>query len=367
MTHTHDELQAVKPTRQEQEQADELVTEIAEGIYRLQLPVSMPGLGHVNCYALEDEHGFALIDPGLPSEESWAALRSRLDQLDANVKNVHTAVVTHSHPDHYGGVHRLQADHEIKVITHHDFSSAYAPPDSSEYFEDPDITALDLADDEDIEKFRNHMRRTNPWGTEREPPSPDQIRVWGATGLGINSKIFRPPEANWMVGDLEEVSLGKRSWLAVHTPGHTHDHLCLYSPNDGLFLSGDHVLPTITPHIGGITTLQDPLATFIESLKRMHEFSNVSKVLPAHGHPFVDLTGRAESIIEHHADRLDSIREAGDELGAASVETYMKRLFKQRSWGDMAASETYAHLLHLRFLGEASEEESQGIKIYQIN
>ncbi len=39
MTHTHDELQAVKPLRQEQEQAEELVTEIAEGIYRMQLPV----------------------------------------------------------------------------------------------------------------------------------------------------------------------------------------------------------------------------------------------------------------------------------------------------------------------------------------
>ena len=88
MTHTHDELQAVKPLRQEQEQAEELVTEIAEGIYRMQLPVSMPGLGHVNCYALEDEEGFALIDPGLPSEESWAALRSRLSQLNADVKNL---------------------------------------------------------------------------------------------------------------------------------------------------------------------------------------------------------------------------------------------------------------------------------------
>lgn len=364
MTHAHDELQAVKPTREEQEPANELVTEICDRIYRMQLPVSMPGLGHVNCYALEDDEGFSLVDPGLPSEESWAALKSRLNQVGADIKDVHTAVVTHSHPDHYGGVHRLQADHELKVLTHTDFSSAYAPPDPTEYFEDPDISALDLADDEDIEKFRNHMRRKNPWGTDREPPSSEQIRAWGATGFGINSKIFRPPEANWMVDDLQEVTLGKRSWLAVHTPGHTHDHLCLYDPVDGIFLSGDHVLPTITPHIGGITTLDDPLATFFESLKRMHEFSDVSQVLPAHGHPFTDLSGRADSIIEHHIDRLDLIREAGDELGSASVEIFMRRLFKERSWGDMAASETYAHLLHLRFLGEFSEQENEGIKIY---
>jgi hypothetical protein len=31
----------------------------------------------------------------------------------------------------------------------------------------------------------------------------------------------------------------------------------------------------------------------------------------------------------------------------------MKKLFKQRSWGGMAESETYAHLEHLRLMGSA--------------
>jgi len=31
----------------------------------------------------------------------------------------------------------------------------------------------------------------------------------------------------------------------------------------------------------------------------------------------------------------------------------MKRLFKERSWGGMAESETYAHLEHLRLMGNA--------------
>ena len=38
----------------------------------------MPGLGHVNCYALEDRRGLALVDPGLPGPESWSALTARL-------------------------------------------------------------------------------------------------------------------------------------------------------------------------------------------------------------------------------------------------------------------------------------------------
>ena len=34
----------------------------------------------------------------------------------------------------------------------------------------------------------------------------------------------------------------------------------------------------------------------------------------------------------------------------------MKELFTERSWGDMAASETFAHLEHLRVIGEAEQQ-----------
>ena len=98
----------------------------------------------------------------------------------------------------------------------------------------------------------------------------------------------------------------------------------------------------------------------------MKELDGIELVLPAHGHPFSNLASRSESIIRHHKERLQTIREAGAELGEAPVEKFMKRLFKERSWGDMAASETYAHLEHLRILGEASQSESNGIKNYLI-
>ena len=106
-----DDGEPSRPTRQEQEPASDAVSELAEGLYRLQLPVSMPGLGHVNCYALEDDRGLTLVDPGLPDQGTWEALGRHLVQLDARFDHVHTVVATHSHPDHYGGVHRLRAEH----------------------------------------------------------------------------------------------------------------------------------------------------------------------------------------------------------------------------------------------------------------
>ena len=43
----------------------------------------------------------------------------------------------------------------------------------------------------------------------------------------------------------------------------------------------------------------------------------------------------------------------------------MKVLFRERSWGDMAASETFAHLEHLRIAGTVERsEDSEGRFLY---
>src|ERR1700685_517468 len=87
---------APRMKKQEQEDASPEIVEVAPGILRLQLPIDFTGLGHVNTYALEDDKGFTLVDPGLPGEESWMALRSRMNAAGIPLELVHTIVVTHS-------------------------------------------------------------------------------------------------------------------------------------------------------------------------------------------------------------------------------------------------------------------------------
>jgi glyoxylase-like metal-dependent hydrolase (beta-lactamase superfamily II) len=158
-----------------------------------------------------------------------------------------------------------------------------------------------------------------------------------------------------------------RDWFCVHTPGHTIDHLCLWDPEQGVLLSGDHVLPTITPHIAGSTDLEDPLATFFASLDRVAALEGVTTVLPAHGHPMDEAAQRCGHIKIHHDERLDVLRDAAEGLGDAPVDEWMKVLFRERSWGGMAASETYAHLEHLRILGEAAtRRDAEGLLFYEI-
>ena len=55
-------------TKQEQVPATAEITEVAPNILRTQLPIDMPGLGHVNMYVLEDSRGVAVVDPGLPGK-----------------------------------------------------------------------------------------------------------------------------------------------------------------------------------------------------------------------------------------------------------------------------------------------------------
>ena len=109
--HTHDESSEHRPRKQEQLPASDEVTEVAPGILRTQLPIDMPGLGHVNCYVMEDERGIAVVDPGLPGDAAWDALVDRIRRAGHATGDVHTVVITHSHFDHFGGATQIGRAH----------------------------------------------------------------------------------------------------------------------------------------------------------------------------------------------------------------------------------------------------------------
>ena len=353
--------------RQEQEEAQSEVTEVAPGVLRMQLPIQIPGLRHVNCYAIVDSEGVAIVDPGLPGPGTWKATLDRLRQAGLEARHVHTVIVTHSHPDHFGGAARFAKEAGSKVVAHRSFS--FGPP----VLEPHEVSVDDVspgsdrpqdpeAGDSVDEPGTQISSGKTPWGGER-PRAPLGVRIkWNIMrrlGAAIVPVITHPVEH----GDVLE--LANREWFVVHTPGHTSDHFCLHDPDTGLFLSGDHVLPTITPHISGISSSPDPLSSFFYSLDRVAEISKVARVLPAHGHPFDDLRSRSDAIKRHHHERLAKVKAISRELGPATVQAFSKKLFQPRSWGAMAESETFAHLEHLRIAGQAERRiEKDGAFIY---
>ncbi len=364
----------------------------------MQLPIRIPGLGHVNMYAMMDGDGVAVVDPGLPGASTWDAIVHRLKQADLEPRHIHTVFITHSHPDHFGGAVRIHKETGAKIIAHRAFH--FGGPSNRKRHSGPqevghagghahvhgsdDHHAEASVDDLSIhmELLERDRRRSQnplrnifralknvstpaPWKGPSERSALKHRARWLAASTIGRSKFVPPVTHHVEHGDV--IKLARREWFVQHTPGHTADHVCLHDPETGAFLSGDHVLPSITPHIGGVSYLPDPLKSFFYSLDRVGEIQGVDLALPAHGHPFSDLQGRAQAIKQHHYERLEEIADIARELGPSDVNSFMKRMFKERSWGDMAESEAYAHLEHLRMEGKAeAHRNEQGRLVYDL-
>jgi glyoxylase-like metal-dependent hydrolase (beta-lactamase superfamily II) len=382
-----DSNRAPRPPKQEQEPASEAVTEVAPGVIRMQLPIWMPGLGHVNMYGLLDDRGLAVVDPGLPGKKSWNALKARLKTAGFSVKDIHTVVVTHSHPDHFGGAGRIKKEAGAQLVTHKAFTTwsldrkgatlseadaerlEQAAIDEADHYVGPSLEELPaLRDDETLDEITaEHQRQSvpwggaTPWGGSKHPMPPLSKRL----AIRAMRLLFAPPDPTRRVRHGAPVQLAGRTWLAIHTPGHTLDHLCLYDPEHGVLLSGDHVLPSITPHIAG-SGMGDALHSYLATLDLVASLDGVQLGLPAHGHPFDDVPGRVDAIKEHHFERMEKLRAASLAIGPASVVTLSHELFPERHWGVMAESETFAHLEHLRGTGDAERWDEDGTLMYRV-
>jgi glyoxylase-like metal-dependent hydrolase (beta-lactamase superfamily II) len=206
--------------------------------------------------------------------------------------------------------------------------------------------------------------RPAPWGGAR-PGIPPERRAEIRANLADYVTWFRPPHPSVRLADADVFRLAGREWFAVYTPGHTDDHLCLWDPTEGVLLSGDHVLPTITPHISGLAE-GDALALYKASLERVAALPGITLALPAHGHPIHDVPARVAAIQEHHEERLGQLEEISSRLGWATVEALSHEMFAPRSWGPMADSEAFAHAEHLLALGRIGRREVEGHLEYLV-
>jgi glyoxylase-like metal-dependent hydrolase (beta-lactamase superfamily II) len=297
-------------------------------------------------------------------------------------------IVTHSHPDHFGAAGWVRHETGADIVTHRRFRLMWDPSEPPDVDVEDAVAGLDLNGDGDgpvdgdgrfddrvdsrfDSRFDDVAMRAE-LAMRSRPRMPWDPAPWGGSGMTVSFRrrtrlrlaarfphLLRLPVPSVRLDDAGPIRLARRDWVALHTPGHTEDHLCLFDPTDGVMLSGDHVLPTITPHIGGFGPYRDPLARFFDSLDKVAVHGpDTSICLPAHGHPFTNLTVRVDAIKRHHRERLDTLRSAFEGIGRpASVSELSGHLFSARAQGSMADSETFAHLEHLRLAGEVARTD----------
>ncbi|MHB9286429.1 MBL fold metallo-hydrolase [Halobacteriales archaeon Cl-PHB] len=123
--------------------------------------------------------------------------------------------------------------------------------------------------------------------------------AFGVASWGFDTN---QPAVDNEIADGETVLLGDEDYLAVHTPGHKNDHLCLYAPDTGVLFAGDLVFAN-----GGFgrTDLEegnrDVLIESIETL--LDTVDEVSELHTGHG-PSVTATPKHDVELALQAARM---------------------------------------------------------------
>jgi glyoxylase-like metal-dependent hydrolase (beta-lactamase superfamily II) len=209
--------------------------------------------------------------------------------------------------------------------------------------------------DLDCEKYRHPdtavARRRDTYSDHGLPPEDLPAVAHGL--LDWLPYLYSVVEASTRLQGGEKISIGGQDWEVVYTPGHSTGHICLWSPDAEVVLSGDHLLPGVTPPVTFERGFDaDPLRSYLDSLRRI-EALRPAAVLPGHGSPFSDVQGRIEGILRNKMRRLRAVRESIEESPRTVVEiadrVFTRVMLKQQR--NFALAETLAHIAYLRHDG----------------
>jgi glyoxylase-like metal-dependent hydrolase (beta-lactamase superfamily II) len=167
-----------------------------------------------------------------------------------------------------------------------------------------------------------------------------------------------------------EVVIGERTWRCIDGYGHCPEHIALFNERDGLLISGDMLLPSISTNVSviGLEPEGDSLALFLDSIERMTALPPDTLALPSHGLPFTGIHTRIQQLKDHHAARLDDVMQACS-IKPSSAAEMLPVLFKRQldlHQTTFAMGESIAHLNYLWHRGQLRRhQDAQGVWRYE--
>ncbi|GAA1836651.1 MBL fold metallo-hydrolase [Pseudonocardia ailaonensis] len=334
-------------TAQRQAWADKVlppVERLDSGIWSIPVPIPRNPLRYTLTYLVPGDHGLVVVDPGWSDEDTWAALTAGLETAGATFDDVVGIVATHTHPDHHGLSGRLAAASGAWIAMHRIEADLL-----------PQLTGTTTTGQR-VEAMGRWMCACG--ASEDEIDEFSEQRTHSTTAESLVAPTLRLED-----GDI--LPLPGRRLQTVWTPGHTPGHICLLDLDAGVMLTGDHILPRITPNIGlspQVANAKMPaLAAFLKSLEDTalaDEAHGGLLALPAHEYRFRGLANRARGLQSHHEARCRELLEIVTELGEPSVWEVTARLTWSRPWEQVgrmkfgALAETSAHIAYLADRGE---------------
>src|SRR4051812_45667798 len=263
------------------------VERVRPGLWSIPVPLPNNSLRYVFVYAFETDAGPYIVDAGWNTDDAYDALDTGLRQAGTSMSEVQGVLDTHIHPDHYGLAGRVREASGAWVALHQaDAALIHDRYDAPE--------AL-------LERVGSMLRR---FGAPAE-----QLNSLTQASMPVR-QFVNAVMPDVMIEDGHRPEVPGWDLSAIWTPGHSPGHVCFWEPRHRVMLTGDHVLPRITPNIPFHPQASaDPLGDFLRSLDKLEGYDS-DEVLPAHEHRFVGLDSRLEELRVHHEHRFAEVVDA---------------------------------------------------------
>jgi glyoxylase-like metal-dependent hydrolase (beta-lactamase superfamily II) len=320
--------------------------DVAPGIKWLRMPLPF-ALNHINLWVLDDGDGWTIVDTGISTYDT-RRIWTEIFEEPLKGKPVKRLLCTHFHPDHIGVAGWLVETLGIPMwITPGELEAARFNMGLTR------DKALPLAS-------KLYIRA----GLESIVPT-----MIAARGEGYRGKVADLPETVSLIDPDKDIESGGLSWRVVVGEGHSPQMAALYAAVPGILISGDQVLPGISPNVSVRDSQPDanPLKLFLESLLRFKALPADTLVLPSHKLPFYGVRERVDQLIAHHHNRLEVARQAciaGTTAGEVMMAMFKRALDPHQM--SFALGETLAHLNYLIATGAVVREATlTGADLYQ--
>ncbi len=317
--------------------------QIHDGAWLVRLPVPWE-LKSVNAFVFRQDDGWLLLDCGLGDKATAEVLDAALAEIGIEWRAITKIVVSHMHPDHFGGAARARRLSGAPVYMNSIEAKLVSPRDPDEVF----FEATEIY-------MRQHGVAEDDIATLRE-----QSRKFADT-----MERF-VPDHGLEEGDVFEYVGGRLE--AVSAPGHSPALICFYDAENKTLYSTDAVLERITPNIG-LHHFSDgnPLGQYFDSLAKL-EALDVDLVVPGHGRPFEGLGDWIASTRRHHRKRCDRIVKvlSEGEMHGFAVAGAVWGAHRPLGQLRMAMAEGLAHLVFQARSGEVEKAPRDGVDYWRL-
>jgi glyoxylase-like metal-dependent hydrolase (beta-lactamase superfamily II) len=181
-----------------------------------------------NTYLLIEDNQALIIDPGFLEQSEYQSVQSKIESDDLALQAI---VLTHAHVDHVLGIHKILADYDVLVYLN----------------------------GKDRYLWKNFASQAAMFGFQVEGFSfdPEPLNV----------------QKEWRVGNF--------SFEVRYTPGHSPDHVSLYSKDDAAVIAGDALFKE---GIGRTDLYKGDFNVLEQSIKeQLYTLPDDTVVYPGHG------------------------------------------------------------------------------------